>query len=41
MATKTQLTEDPFLKEGEALTKDKLIEFIKDREGFSKSLSLT
>ena len=36
MAIKAQLTEDPFLKEGEALTKDKLIEFIKDREGFSK-----
>ena len=36
MATQAQFTEDPFLKEGEALTKDKLIEFIKDREGFSK-----
>jgi GH24 family phage-related lysozyme (muramidase) len=36
MATTAQLTEDPFLKEGETLTKDKLIQFIKDREGFSK-----
>jgi GH24 family phage-related lysozyme (muramidase) len=36
MARQAQFTEDPFLKEGETLTKDKLIEFIKDREGFSK-----
>jgi len=36
MATPAQFTEDPFLKEGEALTKDKLIQFVKDREGFSK-----
>jgi len=35
MAKTAQLTEDPFLSQGEALTKDKLIEFIKDRESFS------
>jgi GH24 family phage-related lysozyme (muramidase) len=35
MATSTKLKESPFLSEGEAFTKDKLIEFIKDRESFS------
>ena len=35
MATTTKLNESPFLSEGEAFTKDKLIEFIKDRESFS------
>jgi len=35
MATATKLKESPFLSEGEAFTKDKLIEFIKDRESFS------
>ena len=35
MATVTQLRESPFLSEGEPLTKEKLLEFIKDRESFS------
>jgi len=35
MATTTKLDESPFLSEGEAFTKDKLIEFIKERESFS------
>ena len=35
MATTTKLKESPFLSEGETFTKDKLIEFIKDRESFS------
>ena len=34
MATTTKLNESPFLSEGESFTKDKLIEFIKDRESF-------
>ena len=36
MATTKKSTETPFLKEGEAFTKDKLIQFVKDKEGFSK-----
>lgn len=35
MAKTTQLNESPFLSEGETFTKDKLLEFIKDRESFS------
>jgi len=35
MATKAKLDESPFLSEGEAFTKDKLLEFIKERESFS------
>ena len=35
MATTTKLKESPFLKEGEAFTKDKLLEFIRNREKFS------
>lgn len=34
MATVTTLTELPYLKKGETFTKDKLIEFIKDKESF-------
>ena len=36
MATIKKSTEAPFLKEGEAFTKDKLIQFIKDKETYSK-----
>jgi len=35
MATKAKLDESPFLSEGESFTKDKLLEFIKERESFS------
>lgn len=35
MAKTTNLQESPFLKGGEAFTKDKLLEFIRDREKFS------
>lgn len=36
MATIKNLTDSPFLQDGEVLTKDKLLEFIKAQEGFSK-----
>ena len=35
MSTPTRLTEEPILKAGESLTKDKLVNFIKNKEGFS------
>jgi GH24 family phage-related lysozyme (muramidase) len=35
MATTTKLNESPFLSEGESFTKDKLLEFIKEKESFS------